>query len=276
MSDIPVGSPPAPPGRHAAPGGWYPDPVDPAQERYWDGWQWSRTTRAREAAQPTPQRPYGAEPQNPYAANPVSPGYGQPGYGQPGYGQSVAPTSGRAQAAATADGVPLAGWWWRVLATLVDGLITSTAVAILGFSIYRSMVEALSGYLDSVFAAARAGAAAPPQINPNDLISAGDQALLAGLTLAVGLAYQVIFLRRRSATPGKILCGLRVVPVDQGRATGPLGWNAIIARSAIWVLPSINTFLGIFRLVDVLFPLFQPKRQALHDLAARTQVVRRR
>ncbi|HEV2928958.1 MAG TPA: DUF2510 domain-containing protein, partial [Propionibacteriaceae bacterium] len=48
MSDIPVGSPPVPPGRHAAPGGWYADPVDPARERYWDGWQWSRNTRPRE------------------------------------------------------------------------------------------------------------------------------------------------------------------------------------------------------------------------------------
>ena len=51
VSDIPIGSPPVPPGRHAAPGGWYPDPVDPAQERYWDGWQWSRNTRPRAGTQ---------------------------------------------------------------------------------------------------------------------------------------------------------------------------------------------------------------------------------
>ncbi|WP_198672010.1 DUF2510 domain-containing protein, partial [Desertihabitans aurantiacus] len=49
MSEIPVGSPQPPPGRHAAPGGWYPDPVDQRRERWWDGWQWSRDVRERQA-----------------------------------------------------------------------------------------------------------------------------------------------------------------------------------------------------------------------------------
>src|ERR687893_2334959 len=62
MSDIPVGSPPVPPGRHAAPGGWYADPVDPARERYWDGWQWSRNTRPRDVAPFPPPVPPGGPP----------------------------------------------------------------------------------------------------------------------------------------------------------------------------------------------------------------------
>jgi uncharacterized RDD family membrane protein YckC len=40
------------------------------------------------------------------------------------------------------------------------------------------------------------------------------------------------------------------------------------------VLPGINSLLALFTVVDALFPLWHPKRQALHDLAARTQVVR--
>ena len=75
-SEIPVGSPPVPPGRHAAPSGWYPDPVNRANERYWDGWQWSRNTRPSEnpaAGQPVgPVQPYG----QPYGQQP-SPQYGQ-------------------------------------------------------------------------------------------------------------------------------------------------------------------------------------------------------
>ena len=42
------------------------------------------------------------------------------------------------------------------------------------------------------------------------------------------------------------------------------------------MLPSVNGLLGVVRLVDCLFPLWQPKRQALHDLAAKTQVIRSR
>lgn len=264
MSDIPVGSPPAPPGRHAAPGGWYLDPVDPAQERYWDGWQWSRNTRPREAGQPTPQRPFGTEPQNPYATNPAPTGRGYP-----------AP-AGRTQAATTADGVPLARWWWRVLATVIDNAITAVVIAALGFSLYRPMLVTLSNFFSQTFEAARTGAAPPPTPTTADLMSSSSQALLVVLTLAVGLAYQVLFLRWKSATPGKIACGLRVVPVDRGQAPGPLGWNAVVIRAAVWVLPAINALLSVFRLADVLFPLFHPKRQTLHDLAARTQVVRPR
>jgi uncharacterized RDD family membrane protein YckC len=40
------------------------------------------------------------------------------------------------------------------------------------------------------------------------------------------------------------------------------------------VLPSINSFLSLITVVDVLFPLWHPKRQALHDMAAKTQVIR--
>jgi uncharacterized RDD family membrane protein YckC len=32
----------------------------------------------------------------------------------------------------------------------------------------------------------------------------------------------------------------------------------------------------LITVVDVLFPLWHPKRQALHDMAARTQVIRSR
>ena len=83
-----------------------------------------------------------------------------------------------------------------------------------------------------------------------------------------------MFLRWKAATPGKLICGLRVVPVDHGHNREPLSWNSITIRVAIWMLPTVNGLLGVVRLIDGLFPLWQPKRQALHDLAAKTQVIR--
>jgi uncharacterized RDD family membrane protein YckC len=113
-------------------------------------------------------------------------------------------------------------------------------------------------------------------LNAADLISGSSQLILTSVTLAVGMLYHVGFLRWKSATPGKLLCGLRVVPVDRGRDPGPLAWSSVFIRAGVWVLPAINSFLSLITLVDVLFPLWHPKRQALHDMAAKTQVVRLR
>jgi uncharacterized RDD family membrane protein YckC len=258
VSDIPVGSPPAPPGRHAAPTGWYPDPVNPAQERYWDGWQWSRNTRPR--------------------ADSAGGGYGQARYASypapnvtrpPGY---AAPRIGSVHATMTADGVPLASWWWRALAVLIDGLITTAIVTVITLPVWRSFYAAMASYFNAVMDAQRSGDT-PPTLSP-DLISGSSQLILTSVTLAVGMLYHVGFLRWKSATPGKLICGLRVVPVDRGRDPGPLAWSSVLIRAAIWVLLGISSFLRLITLVDVLFPLWHPKRQALHDIAAKTQVVR--
>jgi uncharacterized RDD family membrane protein YckC len=283
MSDIPVGSPPVPPGRHAAPGGWYTDPVDPARERYWDGWQWSRNTRPREGQPPaaTAGPPTGYAPPAPAGYPGPAPGVGYPGPTPGGYGPPpgypVAPGYGYPPrpVAATADGVPLAGWWWRVLAMFLDNVVLSTVVTILAAPVWLPIYEAFAAYLEAVVEAAQAGAAAPPVMDPNQLVPVRAQVILTALTVGLGMVYHVGFLRWKGATLGKLACRLRVVPVDQGRHPGPLSWNASVIRAAIWVLPGISSLLALFTLVDALFPLWQPKRQALHDLAAKTQVVRR-
>jgi uncharacterized RDD family membrane protein YckC len=261
VSDIPVGSPPAPPGRHAAPTGWYPDPVNPAQERYWDGWQWSRNTR------PSANLPGAGYGQAPYAPYPA-PNITRP----PAY---VAPRMGSAQATMTADGVPLASWWWRVLAVVIDNLIITAIVTVITFPVWRSLYASMVSYFNAVVDAQRSGVT-PPTLNATDLISGSSQLILTSVSLAVGMLYHVGFLRWKSATPGKLICGLRVVPVDHGRDRSPLAWSSIFIRASIWVLPGISSFLSFIILVDVLFPLWHPKRQALHDIAAKTQVVRLR
>ena len=247
MSDIPVGSPPAPPGRHAAPGGWYADPVDPAQERYWDGWQWSRTTRSREAPAVRPAAAY-------------APGISAVG-ARPG------------QQVATADGVPLAGWGWRVLAALLDGVITAIVVTAATFPIYRSTVQQLNELIQAMVAARQAGTPVPT-LDVTTLYTTQQRWTLMVAMLAVGLVYHVVFLRWKRATVGKLVCGLRVVPLDQGQYAGRLSWATVVVRAAVWVVPAVIGALVLLRLADALLPLWQAKRQSLHDLLARTQVVR--
>jgi uncharacterized RDD family membrane protein YckC len=283
MSDIPVGSPPVPPGRHAAPGGWYADPVDPARERYWDGWQWSRNTRPREGQPPPSVAPAGPAPTG--YANPGPTGYpgsvpgGYPGPAPGGHGAPpgypVAPAYGypAGPSATTADGVPLAGWWWRVLATVIDNALLSTVVTVLAAPLWLPVYEAFVSYFEAIVAAQQNGLP-PPVMDPNQLFPIRAQVILTALSVGLGMIYHVTFLRWKGATLGKLACRLRVVPVDRGRYPGPLSWSAVFIRASVWVLPGISSLLALFTVVDVLFPLWQPKRQALHDLAAKTQVIR--
>jgi uncharacterized RDD family membrane protein YckC len=278
VSDIPVGSPPVPPGRHAAPSGWYPDPANPAQERYWDGWQWSRNTRSVE--QPPGHGQAGASQRWPQSPQPqqFSPQQSQPYYPYPpqgGYSAPVpAPGSRGSQAVVTADGVPLAGWWWRALAAVVDWLCVSLVAALISIPIYLRLFDQLSEFVSQAVRAGQAGLPAPAPPEVTDLISLNDQMWLMVIGMVVGMVYHSVFLRLRSATPGKLLCGLRVVPVDHGRHVGRLGWSAVLVRAAIWVGPAALSYLLLVQVVDALLPLWHPRRQALHDLAAKTQVVK--
>ena len=187
----------------------------------------------------------------------------------PAYGYPAGPV------AITADGVPLAGWWWRVLAAVIDYVLLTTVVTIVAAPVWLPIYEAFAAYLEAVIEAAQAGAAAPPVMDPNQLVPVRAQVILTAVSVGLGMLYHVTFLRWKGATLGKLACRLRVVPVDRGLDPGPLSWNAVVIRASVWVLPGISSLLALFTVVDALFPLWHPKRQALHDLAAKTQVVRR-
>jgi uncharacterized RDD family membrane protein YckC len=65
------------------------------------------------------------------------------------------------------------------------------------------------------------------------------------------------------------------------RTAGRLGWGTILRRwlgqsgdaLVSWV-PFIGSIVGSYALVDGLWPLWDDRRQALHDRLARTNVVR--
>lgn len=264
MSDeIPVGSPPAPPGRHAAPGGWYPDPARQGQERYWDGWQWTRNTRQQD-------RPVPAGPPSPYQPQP-GPGqlpYQHPAGMQQGWGPNRPPVP------MTADGVPLAGWGWRVLAFLIDwmllSLLTEGIARLTGLS--AALSRAMSAYQAYITEVVTTGA----QMDLGhvvELLTPPEMYWMQLLTIAAFVIYHALMLRFRGATLGKLATGLRVVPAGQGRSPRGLRWGTAILRPAITQLMGMVPFLG---LVDYLFPLWDRNRQTLHDKVVRTQVVRER
>ena len=113
---------------------------------------------------------------------PPQPRYTQP-YPPAPYqtGYPAGPMAGGGQAATTADGVPLSGWWWRVLAALLDGLFTGFLVSALTFPIYRSMLNQFTQLFRALTEAQRTGAPPP---NLNNIISVQDQMIIVAVTLA--------------------------------------------------------------------------------------------
>ncbi|HSX67000.1 RDD family protein [Nocardioides sp.] len=232
-----------------APAGWYPDPTPATAApslRYWDGQAW--TAHVAPGTQPAT-----------HAAHALQQG----------------PT--------TPDGVPLAGWGIRLAAYLIDLLPIWLLSTLLSIPAQIAMQDEMN----------RLG---------EELAETGDMAAFWDgwlettreamawqwpLSLLI-LAYFVLMLRWKGATVGKLALGLRVRRRDE---PGPLPWSTILLRVAafngVGFLPVLAFYSGSWAMVvlvllaltvyvfaDVLWPLWDKDRQALHDKVARTNVVK--
>lgn len=252
----------------SAPAGWYPDPQTPVpgappQQRYWDGQSWT------EHVSPLNTQPTHAESTS-----------GQPAYGHSAYGQQ--PYSGApvyAGVATTPDGAILAGWWHRLGAYLIDGLILAVIVGALAFPFIRDVFTAFGDFFDEAMTAAENGTSTPSTTKFTADIT-GATIAIGAIGLAVNLVYTIGFLMWKQATPGKLAVGLRV----RLRERPDLPLPTICVRwlvqsfvpSALGQVPFFGFVFGLFGLLDGLWPLWDPKKQALHDKVAKTNVVRSR
>jgi uncharacterized RDD family membrane protein YckC len=275
------------------PSGWYDDPQDPNSLRYFDGVLWTDNVVPRTSPTVTDSMigrafdPYAASgyppappapPVGPWAG-PSAPGTGAgPGpYGAPpaGYGYGAAPRLGWRTGPATPDGAPLAEWWQRLLAYLLDAFL-SQAIALLAtlywwLPVVRSYVDLIRSVVDH------------PQstLDPRAMDAFTNQliAVIVPITLVqllVIVSYQVIFLTRSGATPGKAALGIRVR--RSGRA-GPLTLGEALRREVLRIglgllglVPVISLVSSLVGLLDSMWLLWDPRRQTLHDKIADTLV----
>lgn len=260
--DIPVGSPPVPPGRHAAPLGWYPDPSDPSRERYWDGWQWNRSTRPAVGS-----------------AGPVGAPPGQPAAYSPGNIGNTGGTSTGTSVPTTADGVPLASWGVRAGAAIIDAVLLWFLGLLVVGSIQRATgadvrLEAAAQRYQAYVFESLSNPEAFDAMHALSIILTRDFYVQIALYLAVGVLFFTIFHAALSATPGKLMLGLRVVPVDRGTQTQGLAWGRSFVRALVYqILARFSVLVWLVLLLDLLWPLWDKRRQSLHDKVAGTQVV---
>lgn len=164
----------------------------------------------------------------------------------------------------------LASWGARVGAYLLD---------IIPFIVLVTLVLGTFGWFDLVGRAADGDESALTELEA--LSTPGSAASVSSVVVgAIGyFLYNVGFHMRRGQTPGKMLVGIRVRMLDEDRLPDA---RAAVLRWAVQqggpqLLSSIaglGFFAGLFSIVDHLWPLRDPRRQALHDKAARTIVVR--
>ncbi|SDH79329.1 Uncharacterized membrane protein YckC, RDD family [Sinosporangium album] len=219
-----------------------------------------------------PADPYGggAYGQQGYAAPPMG-GYGAaaPGYGQvPAYGHS--PYGAPAGAVPPGAPAPLAEWWQRLVARIIDGLLFGVVSAII------SMI------LTAIFFIPERWNPETEAIDPvGGLFIA---TLLAALfSAAAVITYEFLMLRRGGQTLGKLAMGIRVVPVGGTLAPGGLSTEVVIRRAGVlwggyaisWIPVVGNLIYGVFGLVNVLWQFWdKPLQQCLHDKVANTVVVK--
>jgi uncharacterized RDD family membrane protein YckC len=247
--------------------------------RFWDGKQWtsriraaSRGERAQRREEMALQQAAAAQAYAEQYAQQVAQGGGYPAAPGGGYG----PQPGGRDS--TPDGQQLAGWWARAGALVIDAIITTAVATAFSWRFIQQIIEGFRQYVELATEAAQRGAAAPDTaVLMQDLL--GPMAGIGAVTLAVKLLYGAGFLKAFAATPGKMVVGLEVRLSER---PGPLSWGTVLVRwlvqnlgSLIGLVPVVGVIGSVFWFLNYLWPTWDGRRQALHDKAARTNVVRR-
>ena len=280
------------------PAGWYDDPQDPTQQRYWDGEAWTDQRRTQQGPPPyqgqfgqTPQPQYGQPAQHGQVYGGAQPGpvqYGAPvQQGQVQYGQAPYQQQGQGypqqgygypgqRVATTPDGQPLSGWWRRVFARIIDSIIVGIiGLPLTGYFYYQYFLV-IWQFLKDTMDAAAAGTPTTSTTLPPEAYKWMLPAVLLGLL--VSFAYEYLFLTRKGATPGKMALGIAVRLRD--RPGNPPGsavakrYGFEMALSLLGAIPVVGTLFSFLALINYLWPLWDDKKQCLHDKVAKTNVVR--
>ena len=278
--------------------GWYDDPQDPDQLRYWDGILWSDRTmpkvkpnldqsrtgdarrqyeehqerlRAAERArtggsrpQQPPMRPSDRSAHDPY--EPPQQGYGRPSYdNQQRYQPRPIKTA--------PDGEPTASWWRRLFAYFIDNILLSIVAVAISWAWLRPWVTTITDWYDQAISAAQHGRSQPPL--PDAMYHVPWQ--FPVVAVLVYLVYEIGMIAWRGQTVGHLVLRIRVRRAD---SSAKPGLDAAAIRAVVKgvnnitsVVPLLGSLGTVFSVVDGLVPLGDRRAQSIHDKAGKTYVV---
>jgi uncharacterized RDD family membrane protein YckC len=143
-----------------------------------------------------------------------------------------------------------AGFWIRVLASLIDSIILGVVNSIIQFMLLRPMLGVAEISSDPTAAIAAAGALG----------------VLGLVGMALAACYEGIFVAQMGATPGKMALGLKVVRPDGSRVDLGRAFGRYFAKLLSMLI------LGI----GYIMIAFDSEKRGLHDMICDTRVVRLR
>jgi uncharacterized RDD family membrane protein YckC len=198
--------------------------------------------------------------------DPLSPGPEAPRHesGLPGYTSPPPPGAFGGAATAPPPVIPvtgrhaLAGWWSRVGAAIVDGII---------IGIGALLIMALFGSVFSIgfFASDEAGVVA---------VVVGLMLSFVAIAIVALLYAPLMMARTNGKTLGRMAMGIRVVRAKgQPMTFGFAMLREVAVKALLFGIASSITF-GLASLADVLWPLWDDENRALHDFIVDTRVVR--
>jgi uncharacterized RDD family membrane protein YckC len=152
---------------------------------------------------------------------------------------SLAPRPLPAVAGAAGTAMPYAGFWVRVAAAIFDGLIM-TPVFILTFIAFF--------------------AAFPDFLSTDDAKGDNWHVLFQVALVLIGAFYETIFVGAWGATPGKMICNLRVVRADGSRVSYLRAFCRYFAKR-------LNFGIGY------VIVAFDSEKRGLHDYLCSTRVI---
>lgn len=167
----------------------------------------------------------------------------------------------RVMSSGAAGASPLAwcygGFWIRFGARFIDGLIFTIPMVIFFAMFIPNLIRAQR----------QAGGAAAP---PNLFAVSGFITFFLIMFVAGGF-YEILMLKYRSATVGKMACGLRVIRSD-GRS---LSWGVCFGRFFMWnvVTSGIPYLNSVLMLVSSIMLGVDNEKRALHDRVCDTRVI---
>jgi uncharacterized RDD family membrane protein YckC len=194
---------------------------------------------------PPAARPAYTPPPAPYlqpAATAAGPGYAAAGYSSPGYGPASA--SFRPQGA-----VLYAGFWRRVLASLIDGFV----------------IAFIDGIAAVVFVIAEDRANVANGIPVGDATDSPAAAVFTiGASIAILLYFVLMESSKYQATLGKMAIDLKVTDIAGGR----ISFGRALGRYLLKSLEGLTLGIGLIMAGAT------ARKQALHDKMAGTLVIR--
>ena len=172
--------------------------------------------------------------------------------------QPLGVVRGMAPAAAMVAGRHYAGFWIRFIAKFIDGIILGVAGVILMIPVLL-----IFGGGAGLLSMGRGGFGDGALVAPAMI---GAFAISRLVWLALSVYYDVYFLSKHGATPGKMALGLKVIRTDGGPISPML---AVARHFAEWVS-------AVIFMIGYIMAGFDPEKRALHDRICETRVIHAR